>query len=117
MITDKGLVFERIHPAGFGMQRFYKLANGYGLSAVNGAMLHFYDFSWEFAVLKMEGEGEFNYDGDWSINHDTPLTDDVVVTFSDRQADEFIERATKWAEAPFFVEKSKDNEMEDEGEE
>ncbi len=86
-ITDDMLVDER--PNLGGVQRRYRLPNGYGLSAISAAMLRSYPFAWEIAVLKPEGGG---------IAYDTPLTDDVEVFATDDEANAFIAKAKAWAE-------------------
>jgi len=53
-------------------QVIHKFDNGYGASVISNA--HSYGGSsglYELAVLKFEG-------GDWSINYDTKITDDVI---------------------------------------
>jgi hypothetical protein len=86
---------ERPHPSSFvgGVQRFYDLGNGYGLSLINGAMLHCYPFAWEAAVIKgLDDDGSFA-----DIVYDTPLTADVEVFSTEEEADDFIRRAFEWA--------------------
>lgn len=73
------------HPHLGGVQRLYDLGNGYTLSAINAPMVHAYSYAWELAVLNNAT--------------DMPLGDSVVVTMSQEEADEFIERAFQWAEA------------------
>lgn len=90
-LIDNGLVLERPHLE--GVQRIYRLPNGYGLSAVNSTMLHSYTFAWEIAVL----EG-VNDDGTFAdLSYDTPLTSDVEVFSTDEEANEFILKAFVWA--------------------
>lgn len=84
MITNDYLDLERSHPCG-GVQRLYKFKSGYGLSVVNSPMLHFYPFAWEAAVMNPKGY----------LDYETELTSDVVVFFSDDEANEFIHKAAK----------------------
>jgi hypothetical protein len=70
-----------------GVQRLYKLPNGYTISAINSPMLHYYKFLWEFAVLKPDG----------NLDYSTPLTSDIVVCFSQKEADEFLKMAYEWS--------------------
>ena len=96
MITDKNLVLERPHALGIGegVQRLYKLANGYGLSLVNNPELHAYPFAWEAAVVKgMTDAGKFD-----GITYDTPLTEDVEVFSTEAETNAFIDRAIAWSE-------------------
>jgi len=88
-LTDEDLVFERLHPYFAGIQRIYRFKNGYGLSLVNPPELHEFRFAWEAAVLRDVSE-----DGtEFTLTYDTPLTDDVVVFFSDEEANAFIHHA------------------------
>lgn len=88
-ITDAGLVIERPHPAGLGVQRIYRWGR-FGLSLVNTGMLHRYPFAWEAAVLVFEsGDKESN----WSITYDTELSSDVEVFDSDEDTNAFIAKA------------------------
>jgi hypothetical protein len=92
-ITDKNLLLENPHFPG-GVQRIYKLANGYGLSAVNSPMLHSYPFAWEIAVLtEVTEDGRFS-----NLSYDTPLTSDVEVFPTVEGANAFIEGAILWGE-------------------
>ena len=96
MITNKNLVQERAAPVS-GEQRIYDLGNGYGLSAVNGTMLHSYPFAWEIAVVKGIFKGD-DEEYDWEdISYGTPLTNDVEVFSTDEEANKFIEEAIQWA--------------------
>lgn len=91
-LTDKWLVLERDHdPFIGGVQRIYRFDSGYGLSAVNGSMLHSYKFAWEIAVLEgVKEDGGFE-----NLTYSTPLTDDVEVFDTDEEANAFIERAAE----------------------
>jgi len=85
------LVLERRHFD--GVQRLYKLPNGYGLSLVNATLLHSYVFAWEAAVVTaMQDDGSFGI-----ITYRTPLTTDVEVFVTDEEANNFIQRAKMWA--------------------
>jgi hypothetical protein len=88
-LTDKNLVQER-NGGIAGTQRIYRVGE-YGLSLVNGPMLHSYPFAWEAAVTKYRGD-------DWSLTYETPLTSDVEVFGTDREANAFIKRAFEWFE-------------------
>lgn len=90
MLTDKYLLLEHEHPSGFdGVQRVYRFDDGHGLSLVNSAMLHDYDFAWEAAVLKnVHDDGTFD-----ELDYDTELIDDVAVFLTDEAANKFIEIA------------------------
>ncbi len=85
-LTNNCFESERGHLG--GVQRMYKLPNGYGLSLVNAAMLHSYPFAWEAAVFYPKG----------GLAYNTPLTSDVEVFYTDEQANDFIARAIAWAE-------------------
>lgn len=88
-LTDKNLLAERGHLD--GVQRLYRDGR-YGLSLVNGAMLHSYPFAWEAAVLDFgTADGATSH-----LTYATPLTDDVEVFHSDEEADEFIAKAFEW---------------------
>jgi hypothetical protein len=92
-LTNTNLIIQRSHIG--GVQRLYKIGNGYGLSLVNSPLLHSYKFAWEAAVLKgLKDDGSFD-----SITYDTPLTDDVEVFDSDDEANAFINKAIAWAES------------------
>lgn len=93
VLTDKNLVLERPHPveAVGGVQRIYRFDSGYGLSLVNGSMLHAYPFAWEAAVL-----ADVSEDGDsYCLTYATSLTDGVEVFETDEEANEFIARAAR----------------------
>lgn len=90
MLTDENLILERPHPAGLGgVQRIYRFANGYGLSAVNSPILHVAPFAWEFAVLEHVSEDGQSFE----LTYKTPLTEDVEVCGSDAEANDFIKAA------------------------
>lgn len=104
-ITDECLLMERPHSDGaelalmglsdrwLGVQRIYRLPNGYGLSAVNPKALRSYPFAWEIAVIThVEDDGNFA-----SLTYDTPLTNDVEVFQTVGEANAFIRKAIKWA--------------------
>ncbi len=90
-LTDECLISDEVHPQqhshlDWGRQRRYDLANGYGLSLVDGPALHGYPFAWEAAILK-----------NGQIVYDTPFTDDVLVFMSDEETNDFIHTAIAWA--------------------
>lgn len=90
MITDKNLETERPHsgaPYIDGVQRIYRLANGYRLSLINGQRLRAYPFAWEGAVIYPE------HADPGGLAYDTPLTEDVEVFDTDDEANAWIERA------------------------
>lgn len=106
-LTSTGLIEERQHMD--GVQRLYKLPNGYGLSLVNATILHSYRFAWEAAVLTKTGN---------SLDYDTPLTNDVEVFMSDKEANDFIMKAIAWAQDyPDWPEGKPEKEEEEEEEE
>lgn len=87
-LTDKNLISQRPHLD--GAQRVYRVGS-YGLSLVNGPMLHGYPFAWEAGV--------FDYSsGRATLTYRTPLTSDVEVFATDEEANAFIERAFVWFE-------------------
>lgn len=60
-----------------GIQCVFRFENQYGASVVK------HDFSygheqdlWELAVIKFEDNNKYNLH--WSLNYDTPITDDVI---------------------------------------
>jgi hypothetical protein len=68
-----------------GTQVVHKFENNYGASVVR------HDFSYgresglfEIAVVL------FDSDGDWSINYETPITDDVVGHLSQKEVDDIL---------------------------
>lgn len=89
MLTDNYLLLEKPHPSVGGVQRIYRFDNGYGLSVVNGAMLHGYSFAWEIAVLKDVAKDGSSFD----LTYDTELTDDIEVFDSDEETNAFIKKA------------------------
>ncbi len=92
-ITDDMLVFEFPHLG--SVQRVYRLPNGFGLSAVNAPILHYYPFVWEIAVVEgMTEEGNFK-----NITYDTSLTSDVEVFSTITETNQFIAKAKNWADA------------------
>ena len=97
MITNEDMILERPHMVG-GVQRLYRFKSGYGLSLVNGSMLHVYPFAWEAAVVVNPTEdGKMD-----SLTYDTELTDDVEVFETDAEADAFIARAKKLFDDPNY---------------
>lgn len=92
-LTNKNMIKEKAHPSSYigGVQRFYRFKSGYGLSVVNGTMLHSYPFAWEIAITKYTGKG---YD-DFNLDYDTKMSSDVEVFMSDEEANTFINRAIK----------------------
>ncbi len=112
-ITDERLLYERPHALSKsrdellmitgedrsqyeGVQRIYKLNNGYGLSVVNPPVLRSYPYAWEIAVLKLLDEkGE-----EFELNYETPLTSDVEVFSTNSEANEFIRKAIEWSSNP-----------------
>lgn len=90
MLTDRNLHLERANSIG-GVQRLYKLANGYVLSLINAEIAHSYSYAWEAAVISDIEKGVCVYD--------TPLANDVEVFMSDDEANAFIESAIAWGES------------------
>lgn len=87
-MTNEGLLLTRI--AGIsGEQRLYRWGN-WGLSVVNGSMLHSYSFAREAAVVRFTDESGPN---DFVISYETPLSEDVEVFSTDEEADAFVLRA------------------------
>jgi hypothetical protein len=70
-----------------GEQRIYRWGD-YGLSLINSPMAHSYPFAWEAAVIKFEGDGD-----KFSLNYETPLSDDVEVFSTVKETNEFIAKA------------------------
>lgn len=93
-LTDDMLVKASIrNDLSGGDSRLYKLPNGFGLSAQNDKILHYYSFAWEIAVVtNMQDDGTFD-----TLTYDTPLTEDVEVFDTDEEANAFIARAKAWA--------------------
>lgn len=92
-LTETNLETERPHLD--GVQRLYRVGR-YGLSLVNGPMLHGYPFAWEAAVLDFGSP-----DGaKGNLTYDTPLTNDVEVFYSDEEANDFIAKAFDWFAVP-----------------
>lgn len=90
MITDKYLLKEREHPSG-GVQRLYRFATGYGLSAVNSENLNAFPFAWEITVLEnMTEDGE-----EYNLTYNTLLADEVKIFETDEETNEFILCAAK----------------------
>ena len=116
MLTDRCFVEEGPHPgkAGgdilddtgrlvlraddWGVQRIYRCGD-WGLSLINGTVLHSYKFAWEAAVLQFK-------DDKHSLVYDTPLTSDVEVFPTDEETNEFINKALDYFES-FPIEKVK----------
>ena len=84
-LTTVGLIEERLHSIGSGVQRLYRWGSK-GLSVVNPQMLHSYPFAWEVAVLRWEGD-------EYHLDYSTELTSDVEVFLSDEGTNAFINRA------------------------
>lgn len=61
------------HPAGLGGQQIImRFPNGYGASIVRGPFTYGgNEGKFELAVIKFAGKG-------WSLDYDTPITDDVL---------------------------------------
>lgn len=98
MLTDKYLLIEKPHPFPMvgGVQRIYRFPSGFGLSVVNGKMLHAYSFAWEVAVLKnVSADGK-----EFELTYDTPLTNDVEVFQDDKATNEFVEKAIELLAKP-----------------
>ncbi|WP_319519838.1 hypothetical protein [uncultured Martelella sp.] len=92
-ITNDMLILERGNPAAGGVQRLYRLPNGFGLSLINGPIAHPYPYAWEAAVVtNMDETGKYE-----RISYDTELTRDVEVFETVQEANDFIGRAKKWA--------------------
>jgi len=84
----------RHHPTGEGMQRLYRFANGYGVSAVTDRLPHCSDIDfrdvigatyasyadtddeWEVAVIRFSGI-RYSY-GKFVLDHTTEIADDVI---------------------------------------
>ena len=75
MTTIEPLI-EKPHLAGKGgTQKLYRFDNGYGASVVQFPYSYGFDEGlWELAVIEFEGE----YNDDFDITYDTPITDDVI---------------------------------------
>ncbi len=98
MLTIDGLITERPHSLGGGVQRLYRWGD-YGLSVVNPAILHHYTFAWEAAVLKFKSQDLDSFELDYS----TELTEDVEVFMSDEETNLFIERAKQLFCSPIAI--------------
>jgi hypothetical protein len=69
-----------------GEQKIYRFPNEFGASVIR----HDYSYGheaglWELAVIKFEG-------GDWSLNYDTPVTDDVLGHLTDDEVTELLDQ-------------------------
>ena len=82
MLTTKWLEKETDHPAG-GKHRIYRFPSGWGLSLINGEIMHSYPYAWEVVVL----------DPDRRINYETGLGDEEHVFETDEETNAFIEWA------------------------
>lgn len=91
MLTDQGLEVERPHHLAMvgGVQRLYRWGR-WGLSLVNGKMLHAYSFAWEAAVQRYKSDAP---NAKWELDYSTPLTNDVEVFETDEETNAFIEKA------------------------
>ncbi len=81
-LTTKWLEKETDHPAG-GKHRIYRFPNGWGLSLINGKIMHAYPYAWEAVVLNPD---------QW-ISYETALGDEEHVFATDDETNAFIERA------------------------
>lgn len=94
-MTNEGLLLTR-HSGIAGEQRLYRWGD-WGLSVVNGPMLHAYSFAREAAVLYFTDKRGLN---DFELCYSTPLTSDVEIFHSDEDADAFVIRAREYFNDP-----------------
>lgn len=99
------LVWQDMNHPVRGHQRVYRLGD-YGLSIVNGRMLHSYSFYSEAAVIRFSGESDVR----WEIDYSTPLSDDVEVFATVQQEQEFRDKAEAW-----MAERERTKKREEEG--
>jgi hypothetical protein len=78
---------EKIHPTGMGgWQKIYRFDNGYGASVVCTPFTYGGDAGlMELAVIKFAGD-------DWSLNYDTPITNDVTGWLDDNAVERLLEQ-------------------------
>lgn len=91
-MTDQDMMLKRFHQNGVsGEQRIYRWGD-WGLSVVNGRMLHAYPFAREAAVVYFHSGDPL----DFELVYTTPLTSDVEIFESDDEADVFVARAREY---------------------
>jgi hypothetical protein len=96
----------RHHPAGEGVQRLYRFANGYGVSAVTDKLPHCSDIDfgdvigttyasytntkdeWEVAVIRFSGIG-YSY-GKFVLDHTTEIANDVIPNVTEDRLQEIL---------------------------
>ena len=82
--------FEAKHPAdNNGVQKLYRFDNGYGASVVRFQYSYGADeVLYELAVIKFTGEGI----GEFDLNYETDITDDVVGHLTEDDVDDYLQR-------------------------
>ena len=90
LITQKNLKKEKIRNIG-GLQRIYRLENGYGLQVIESTIAYPDICVWEIAVLKNIEKDGASYSFD--ITYNTSLTNDIETFYTEEEANAFIERA------------------------
>jgi hypothetical protein len=62
----------------------------YGLSVIDSPRAHSYPYAWEVAVVRFPTD---KWEDGFTLLYDTPLTSDVEVFMTDKDASDFINRA------------------------
>jgi hypothetical protein len=72
-----------------GVRELYKFPNGYGASVVIGGFVNMFreEGAIEIAVLRFNKN-----DGTYDIDYTTPLTNDVIVVYSDDDCESVLEK-------------------------
>ena len=74
-------------PRNRGVQYLFKFENGYGASVVKHSFSYGnQDDLWELAVIKYDDSG------DWDLNYDTEITDDVIGWLTDENVIDLLQQ-------------------------
>jgi hypothetical protein len=86
-MMDKYMIVDREMESTDNAQLIFRFPNDYGASVVRGP----YTYGgpeglFELAVIKFTGPGDY----DWSLNYETPVTDDVIGRLEEAEVREIL---------------------------
>ena len=91
---------DRKYPTGEGFQKIYRFDNNFGASVAQfktscGSFGSYSDNEEEMELAVLYWENKENQDGDYSLNHTTEITDDVIGHLKEEEVEEILQKIKK----------------------